>query len=168
MCCDASIVVTVFNSYLLCFLFYYLCCDASKKLPILLTVLLCVIKSSIGTQGEVGRLQKCFKPPVIYSTDRSKAVVPVLVLLFVALVYSTRRFVSSLALCYFVIVLFSPFIIAITSLGEERANLSVFSYVCLICACSVSSVSSSSWCLGWTAACDCSTPWTDFFSFLFC
>ena len=42
------------------------------------------------------------------------------------MVYSTRRFVSSLALCYFVIVLFSPFIIAITSLGEERANLSAF------------------------------------------
>ena len=43
------------------------------------------IKSSIGTQDEVGWLKKCFKPPVIYSTDRSKAMVPVLVLLFVAL-----------------------------------------------------------------------------------
>ena len=30
------------------------------------------------------------------------------------------------ALCYFVLVLFSPFSIAITSLGEERANLSAF------------------------------------------
>ena len=28
---------------------------------------------------------RCFKPAVVYSTDRSKAVVPVLVLLFVAL-----------------------------------------------------------------------------------
>ena len=28
--------------------------------------------------------------------------------------------------CYFVLVFFSPFSIAITSLGEERANLSVF------------------------------------------
>ena len=34
-------------------------------------------------------------------------------------VYSTRRFVSSIALCYFVLVFFSPFSIAITSLGEE-------------------------------------------------
>ena len=42
------------------------------------------------------------------------------------MVYSTRRFVLSLALCYFVIVFFSPFSIAITSLGEERANLSAF------------------------------------------
>ena len=33
---------------------------------------------------------------------------------------------KSLALCYFAIVFFSPFSIAITSLGEERANLSAF------------------------------------------
>ena len=42
------------------------------------------------------------------------------------MVYSTRRFVLNLALCYFVLVFFSPFSIAITSLGEERANLSAF------------------------------------------
>ena len=29
-------------------------------------------------------------------------------------------------MCHFVLVIFSPFSIAITSLGEERANLSVF------------------------------------------
>ena len=38
-------------------------------------------------------------------------------------VYSTRRFVVCLSLCHFVLVFFSPFSIAITSLGEERANL---------------------------------------------
>ena len=38
-------------------------------------------------------------------------------------VYSTRLFVSCLTLCHFVLVFFSPFSIAITSLGEERANL---------------------------------------------
>ena len=42
------------------------------------------------------------------------------------MVYSTRRFVLSLALCYFGIVFFSPFSIAITLLGEERAKLSAF------------------------------------------
>ena len=42
------------------------------------------------------------------------------------MIYSTRRFVLCLALCYFVLVFFSPFSIAITSLGEERANLSAF------------------------------------------
>ena len=42
------------------------------------------------------------------------------------MVYSSRRFVLCLTLCYFVIVFFSPVSIAITSLGEERANLNAF------------------------------------------
>ena len=42
------------------------------------------------------------------------------------MVYSTRRFVLCLALCYFVRVFFSPFSIAIISLGEERASLGAF------------------------------------------
>ena len=41
-------------------------------------------------------------------------------------VYFTRRFVVCLSVCHFVLVFFSPFSIAITSLGEERANLSAF------------------------------------------
>ena len=39
---------------------------------------------------------------------------------------SSGRFVLCLTLCYFVLVFFSPFSIAITSVGEERANLSAF------------------------------------------
>ena len=35
-------------------------------------------------------------------------------------------FLFCLTMCYFVIVFFSPFSIAITSLGEERTNLSAF------------------------------------------
>ena len=42
------------------------------------------------------------------------------------MVYSTWRFVVCLSVCHFVLVFFSPFSIAITSLGEERANLSAF------------------------------------------
>ena len=42
------------------------------------------------------------------------------------MVYSTKRFVVCLSVCHFVLVLFSPFSIAITSLGEERNNLSAF------------------------------------------
>ena len=75
------------------------------------------------------------------------------------MVYSTRRFVVCLSMCHFVLVFFSPFSIAITSLGEERANLSAFR-VCSICACLDLSVSSSSWGLGRAAVCDCGTPWT--------
>ena len=42
------------------------------------------------------------------------------------MVYSTRRFVVCLTLCYFFLVFFSPFSIPITSLEEKRANLSAF------------------------------------------
>ena len=42
------------------------------------------------------------------------------------MVYSTRQFVVCLFVCHFVLVFFSPFSIAITSLWEERASLSAF------------------------------------------
>ena len=93
-----------------------------------------MIKSGIGTQDEISRLYKCFKPPhpptptptVVYSTDRSKAVVPLLVLLFLLCGLFYEVICLSLALCYFILVFFSPFSIAITSLWEETANLSAF------------------------------------------
>ena len=69
-------------------------------------------------------------PAVVYSADRSKAVVPVLVLLFVALWFILRGVLFYVLTLYyfvlFVLVFFSPFSIAVTSLGEERANLSAF------------------------------------------
>ena len=64
------------------------------------------------------------------------------------MVYSTKRLV---VIVLFFSCVFSLFSNAITSLGEERANLSVcffFLCVCSICACLVLSVSSSSWCPG--------------------
>ena len=41
-------------------------------------------------------------------------------------VYSTRRFVVCLSVCHFVLVFFSPFSIAITSLWEDRELILVF------------------------------------------
>ena len=56
----------------------------------------------------------------------------------------------------------------ITSLGEERANLSAFrTLICSICACLFLLISSSSWCLGRAAVCDCGTPWTFLLPFFF-
>ena len=61
---------------------------------------------------------------MVYSADRSKAVVPVLVLLCVALWFILLgELFYVLTLCYFVLVFFSSFSIAITSLGEEKPNL---------------------------------------------
>ena len=75
------------------------------------------------------------------------------------MVYSSRRFVLILAMYYFVLAFFRSVSIAITSFGEERANLSAFRTFCSICACLVLSVSSSSWCLGRAVSCNCGTPW---------
>ena len=63
---------------------------------------------------------------MVYSTDRSKAVVPVLVLLFVALWFILRGDLFYVYLVAFCSCVFQSFSIAITSLGEERANLSAF------------------------------------------
>ena len=79
-------------------------------------------------------------------------------------VYSTRRFVLCLTLNYFVPVFFSPFSIAITSLWEERANLSAFRTFVRFAL--VLSVSSSSWRLGRAAVCDCGTSWSILLPFL--
>ena len=84
------------------------------------------------------------------------------------MVYSARRFVVCLTLCHFVLVLFSFFSIAITSLGEERANLSDFRMFDRFVLVLDLSVSSFSWCLGRAAVCDFGTPWTfTFFLLLF-
>ena len=63
------------------------------------------------------------------------------------------------ALGYFVLVFFSTFSIAITSLGEERANLSVFVRLFDLRLFGLS-VSAFSLCLGRASAFDFGTPWT--------
>ena len=81
-----------------------------------------VLRVASGPRVKLASCKSALNPPVVCSTDRSKAVVPVLVLLFVALWFILR----GLSVCHFVLVFFSPFSIAITSLGEERAKLSAF------------------------------------------
>ena len=80
------------------------------------TEVLCisVLRVASGPSVELASCKSALNPPVVCSTNRC----------FV--VYSTRRFVVCLSVCHFVLVFFSPFSIAITSLGEERANLSAF------------------------------------------
>ena len=70
--------------------------------------------------------KSALNPPVVCSTDRSKAVVPVLVLLFVASWFILRGDLLYVFPCVILFLCFCHFSIAITSLGEERANLSAF------------------------------------------
>ena len=66
--------------------------------------------------------KSALNPPVVYSTGCPG----VSLTLCCFVVYSTRRFVVGLSVCHFVLVFFCLFSIGITSLGEERANLSAF------------------------------------------
>ena len=80
------------------------------------------------------------------------------------MVNSTRRFIFSLALC-FVLVLFSPFSTAITSLGEKALVCVLFMRL-FSCACLFLSFSASSWFQRVAATRDCGSPWTFRFIFL--
>ena len=127
-----------------------------------------VLRVASGPRVKLASCKSALNPTVVYFTDHYKAVVPVLVLLFVALWFILRGDLFYVLPCVilFLWVFFSPFSTAITSLGEEKANLSVFrTFVRSICACLVLSVSSSAWCLGTAAVCDCCTPWTSLISF---
>ena len=71
------------NKQLLCFRF-----DALTELGAFMrTEFLCVsvLRVASGPRVKLTSCKSALNPPVVYSTDRSKAVVPVLVLLFVAL-----------------------------------------------------------------------------------
>ena len=66
--------------------------------------------------------QSTLPATMVHSTDRSKALAPVLVLrLLCGLLYEAICFKPCLVLS-----VFCPLSIAITSLGEERANLNAF------------------------------------------
>ena len=110
-------------------------------------------------------------PPVVYSIDRSKAVVSVLVLPFVALWFILRGDLFYVFPC---VVLFLCFLVLLMLRlprlgrggGGGRGLSWWFSCVCSVCACLDLSVSSSSWGLGRPAVCDCGTPRTFLLPFL--
>ena len=84
------------------------------------------------------------------------------------MVFTTQRFIFSLALL-FVVVFFFPFLftIVITSIGEDSAGLCVSrAFVCFIYTRKFLSFFSSSWCQGLAASCVFDTPWT--FLLMFC
>ena len=86
-----------------------------------------VLRVASGPRVKLASCKSALNLPVVCSTDRSKAVVPVLVLLFVALWFIPRGDLLYVFPCVILFLcFFSPFSIAITLLGEERANLSAF------------------------------------------
>ena len=73
-------------------------------------------------------------PPVVYATDRSKAVIPVLFLFRMTLWFILRSASCLVLPCSLSSRFFSPFSIVITSLGEEGAGLCASrAFICLFC-----------------------------------
>ena len=86
-----------------------------------------VLRVASGPRVKLDSCKRVLTPPVVFSADRSKAVVPALVLLFVALWFILWGDLFYVLPCVVLFLCFSVlYSIAITSLSEERANLSAF------------------------------------------
>ena len=91
------------------------------------TVLQWFTRMGAGPRMKLASCKSALNPTVVCSSDRSKAVAPMLVLLFVALWFILRGDLFYVLPCVILFLcVFSHFSIAITSLREERANLSAF------------------------------------------
>ena len=122
---------------------------------------LCISVLRVASEPRV-KLVSCksaLNPPVVCSTDRYKAVVPVLVLLFVALWFILRGNLLYVFPCVILFLCFSVLLVLrLPRLGKREIILVLF--VRLFGLCLFMSVSSSSWGLGRAAVCNCGTPWT--------
>ena len=101
--------------------------------------------------------------PVVYYTDRSKAVVPVLVLLFVALWFILRGD-SFYVLPYVILFLCFSVLLALRlpHLGKRELILVLVRFVLVwICRFPLPL------CMGRAAVCDCGTPWTFLLPFIY-
>ena len=98
--------------------------------------------------------------------DHSMTVVPVLVFHFGALWFILRGDLLYVLPCAILFLCFLVFLaFRLPRLGKRELILLLF-VRSSICACLDLSVSSSSWCLGRAAVCDCGTPWTFLLPFL--
>ena len=125
-----------------------------------------VLRVASGPRVKLAGCKSALNPPVVCSTDRSKAVVPLLVLLFVALWFILRGDLLYVFPCVILFLCFSVLLVLrLPRLGKRELILVLF-VVCSVCACLDLSVSSSSWGLGRAAVCDCGTPWTFLLPFM--
>ena len=134
------------------------------------TEFLCVsvLRVASGPRVKLASCKSALNPPVVCSTDRSKAVVPVLVLLFVALWFILRGDLLYVFPCVILFLCFSVLLVLRLPRLGKRELISVLFVRCSVCACLDLSVSSSSWGLGRAAVCDCGTPWTFLLPFFHC
>ena len=119
-----------------------------------------VLRVASGPRVKLASCKSALNPPVVYSTDRSKAVVPVLVLLFAALLFILRGDLFYVLPCVILFLCFSVLLaLRLPRLGKRELILVLSVRLFDLCLFGLL-VSSSSWCLGRAAVCDCGTPWT--------
>ena len=132
------------------------------------TEFLCVsvLRVASGPRLKLASCKSALNPPVVYSTDRFKAVVPVLVLLFFlcGLFYVAiccMSFHVSFCSCVFLVLL----VLRLPRFGKRELILVLF--VRLFDLCLFGFVGFLFlWGLGRAAVCDCGTPWTFLLPFL--
>ena len=119
-----------------------------------------VLRVASGPRVKLVSCKSALNTPVVCSTDRSKAVVPVLVLLFVALWFILRGDLLYVFPCVILCLCFSVLLVLLLPrFGKRELILVLFVRLFGLCFLDLS-VSSSSWGLGRAAVCDCGTPWT--------
>ena len=111
---------------------------------IMRTEFLCisVLRVASGPRVKLASCKSALNPPVVYSTDRSKAVVPVLVLLFVALWFILRGDLFYVLPCVILFLLFSVLLaLQLPRLGKRELilvlfvslfDLRLFGFVCFL------------------------------------
>ena len=93
------------------------------------TEFLCVsvLRVASGPRVELASCKSALNSPVVYSTDRSKAVVPVLVLLFVALWFFLRGDLLYVFPCVILFLCFQSFLVlSLPCLGKRELILVLF------------------------------------------
>ena len=121
-----------------------------------------VLRVASGPRVKLASCKSALSPSVVCSTDRSKAVVPVLVLLFLALWFILRGdllYVFPCVILFLCVLVLS--VLRLARLGKRELILVLFVRLFDL------SVSYSSWGLGRAAVLDCVTPWTFLLPFLF-
>ena len=124
------------------------------------TEFLCVsvLRVASGPWVKLASCKSALYPPVVCSTDRSKAVVPVLFLLSLALWFILRGDLLYVVPCVILFLCFSVLsVLRLPRLGKRELILVLFVRLFGLC---LFGFVASSWGLGRAAACDCGTSWT--------
>ena len=119
-----------------------------------------VLRVASGPSVKLASCKSALNPPVVYSTDRSKAVVPVLILLFLALLFILRGDLLYVFPCVILFLCFSVLsvllVLRLPRLGKRELILVLFVRLFDLC---LFGFVGFLFLLG-VAFCDCCTPWT--------